>query len=118
MKETLTVQSWLAARKPADETPLARDEVRQPFKVAQSSADNLSQALVLDVRHNAVLLELVQRSSWSPAELRAVTGKFGVMPWACVAAINEWATEKFGDLLLEGEEIINVNLKLKRQIKI
>jgi hypothetical protein len=56
------------------------------------------------------------RPAWSISELRALTSQFHLMPSACVARLNGWTTEKFGDLLLEGEETITVNQDLKQRI--
>jgi hypothetical protein len=72
----------------------------------------------LDDRHKTVLRQLLQRPSWPLTELRKLTSRLGLMPLACLATLNEWATENFGDLLLEGEEIINVNMNLKQRIQI
>jgi len=40
------------------------------------------------------------------------------MPLACVARLNEWAADRYGAPILEGEEIINVNNDLKEKLKL
>jgi hypothetical protein len=70
----------------------------------------------LDARHKAALSQLLQRPSWQLAQVRGVTSPLGIMPSACVATLNEWATDTYGDLLFEGEEILTINAKLKHKM--
>ena len=72
----------------------------------------------LDDRHKTILRQLLQRPSWPLAELRKLTCQLGLMPLACLTTLNKWATENFGDVLLEGEEIVNVNMHLKQRIQL
>jgi hypothetical protein len=113
MNETFRHQDWLAARKATDQTvPF------QMTQVASTTASISAQSVVLDVRHKTVLREILTRSTWPAPELRTITSRLGLMPWACVAKLNLWTTETFGDLLLEGEEIVNVNKTLMEKIRV
>ena len=90
-----------------------------PFQLTQqppNAAGTRTQPLVLDDRHKAVLREILRRSTWTAEELRTITSRLGLMPWACVAKLNEWAMDQFDDLPLEGDETQNVNEMLKERI--
>jgi hypothetical protein len=110
MKETEESQSFLAAHLPAEE-PLAN---RGAVQKASEAAPEMTS---LDQRHESVLRELLGRPSWSPAELRVVTSKVGLMSWACVDTINKWALNTHGEVLLEGEPI-TVNQDIKQKIQV
>jgi hypothetical protein len=111
MNDTAALQALLAARVPQEELPVA----------FQSSHDRVRSTEVqrpaIDDRHNAALRELLQRPRWTLNELRTITSRLGLMPLACIAKLNEWATDNFGDVLLEGEETITVNEHLKERIE-
>lgn len=66
--------------------------------------------------YSALLRTLLTRSSWTAAELRGLACRFRVMPWAAVEKLNRWALDRFGDLLLEGDDKVNVNKIIAEKI--
>jgi hypothetical protein len=40
------------------------------------------------------------------------------MPWACVKVINEWALDNYGDLLVDGDQVLNLNQNLAKTIQL
>jgi uncharacterized tellurite resistance protein B-like protein len=66
----------------------------------------------LDRRHHALVLELCDRGEWNRIEFEQVVRSAGLMPSAAFNVINEWALDRFDDLLLEGEETILVHRDL------
>jgi hypothetical protein len=115
MKETTAIHGWLAARLPADET-LPAGDLEKAARILQPASDSSFYTPTLDARHKAALNQLLQRPSWQLAQVRSVTSPLGLMPLACVATLNEWASDTHGELLFEGEEILTVNAKLKQRI--
>jgi hypothetical protein len=111
MKETEESQRLLAAHFPPDEPVAKRGAGQKPSEPAPGLTS-------LDQKHEAVLRELLSRPSWPPAELRAVTSTVGLMPWACVQTLNEWAQDAYADLLLEGVEVVTVNQELAKRLKL
>lgn len=115
MQESLSIESLLSARTPDEQSSTASSSVNE-------SGPNLvpvdMEPIEMDLRHETILKELLASPVWSLSELRALTSRFALMPWACVARLNEWATEEFGDLLLEGDETITVNQNLKQRIQL
>lgn len=109
MKETKNIQAWLAARKLTAEAAPAS---KQPAPTAKNATT------VLDENHKAALREILKHSTLSSGELRTLALRFGLMPWACLAKLNEWTTHTFGDLLTEGDENINVNQQLTERIQL
>ena len=117
MAETAEIQDWLSVRQLADESIDPAHPVEVPRETRSSGA---TASHTLDRRHAALLRELLQRPSWSLADPRAVTSREGLMPLACVARLNEWATDTYGDLILEveGEQTVNVNTNLKQKLQL
>ena len=66
----------------------------------------------LDTRYHAVLRELLTRTTWTVAEVRAVTSRSKLMPGAVLEAVNAWSEETFGDYVIEeaGDWKINAQL--------
>jgi hypothetical protein len=119
MQETSALHNFLAARPDADETQMPAPPRQPPFHGnADQSSGGTAPTVGLDEHHKMALRELLKRQCWSIADLRRLASSLGLMPWACVARLNEWATETFGDLLLEGEEVVTVNVNLKERISL
>ena len=66
----------------------------------------------LDPQFHAVLHQLVDRETWSRAELEALAREHRLMAHGLLVALNEWADESLGDFLLDGEELITVHRHL------
>ncbi len=118
MSETTIIREWLAARELTNDPAVAAKGVVELGIELKSSAAAASVTPRLDERHKAILRELLKRPSWQLTELRALTSRAGLMPLACVATLNEWATDTFGDLIIEGEKILNLNENLKRKLQL
>jgi hypothetical protein len=119
MSETTEIQDWLSVRQLESEFHAAAPALVVD-KSLMSNDGMSSQTLPLDERHTALLRELLQCPSWSLADLRAITSRAGLMPLACVAKLNEWATDTYGDLILEveSEQTVNVNMNLKQKLQL
>ena len=115
--ETAIIQALLAARKPLDPAPAIRRHNPPSLTCQPPGGATKPYGAILDDRHQGVLQELLTRPKWAKAELQTVTSRFGLMPWACLKTLNEWACEYFGDLLLEGGEVVAVNPSLIPIIK-
>ena len=63
----------------------------------------------LDSKYHQVLLRLIERDSWKRADFETLAKQFQLMPLNAFDAINEWADEKLGDFLLEGDDPILVH---------
>jgi hypothetical protein len=118
MNDTCAIQDWLAARLPAEEPASSTLATGSHGKPALSNGDTAPAMNVLDEKRKAVLREILQRPSWPLADFRVVAAKAGLMPWACLTTLNEWALDTFADLLLEGDQIVNVNQNLKKKIHV
>ena len=66
----------------------------------------------LERRYGALLLELRVRGEWAADEFGRLAREAGLMPAAVINALNDWALDLFGELLLEGEDPIAINLEL------
>jgi uncharacterized tellurite resistance protein B-like protein len=70
------------------------------------------QLAALDTRYHAPLAELLKRKAWSSDELTELAKQHQMMPFGMLDAINAWADEILGDILVEdgNECIINQSL--------
>ena len=66
----------------------------------------------LEPKYHPVLLQLLERDSWTRADFDALAKKFQLMPLDAFDAINGWADENLGDFLLEGDDTILVHKEL------
>jgi hypothetical protein len=64
----------------------------------------------LDQRHYALLLLLIDREQWPREEFERLARSFDLMPGAVRETLNEWALENHDELLLEGDDPLDVNL--------
>jgi len=69
----------------------------------------------LELRYSTLLMQLAQSPAWSAADFDETVRAAGLMPGAAREAINDWALDKFDELLIEGEDPIEVNLSLLPQ---
>lgn len=63
----------------------------------------------LDQRHRVLLGELVTRPQWSEEDFERLVRQAGLMPHGARTKINDWAIERFDELILEGDRTIVVN---------
>ncbi|MDX7951481.1 TerB N-terminal domain-containing protein [Lichenihabitans sp. Uapishka_5] len=66
----------------------------------------------MDARHVALIALLSERSSWSRAEFDGLARGNGLMPGAAMQFLNDWAIEAHDELLIEGEEELEINVAL------
>jgi tellurite resistance protein len=70
----------------------------------------------LERRCGALLLELVNQSSWSSDDFERVVRGAGLMPGAAREMINDWALDRFDELLIDGDDPIEIAIEfLPRQ---
>lgn len=63
----------------------------------------------LDPLHSAFLRALVERPAWDRNEIEELAGRIGVLPDGAIDLVNDAALEKVGEVLCEGEEMIEVD---------
>lgn len=81
-----------------------------PADLAASAASPSTLDGDLDQRHYALLLLLIDREQWPREEFQRLARSFDLMPGAVCETLNEWALENHDELLLEGDDPIDVNL--------
>ncbi|KQW72363.1 TerB N-terminal domain-containing protein [Ensifer sp. Root127] len=63
----------------------------------------------LERRYDALLLELSARSLWPLDDFEQIVRAAGLMPGAAREAINDWALDRFDELLIEGDDPVEIN---------
>jgi len=114
MNETCEIRDWLAARRPTGEP--SSSAMVTTSNPCQPKSGSPKPANVLDEKHKTLLRDVLHRPSWAIADFRVIAKKVGLLPWACMATLNAWALNNYGDLLLEGDSIITINQNLKENI--
>lgn len=66
----------------------------------------------LEQRYGALLNELCLRASWSVSDFDHLARDAGLMPGAAREAINDWAIDRFDELLIEGDDPVEISLHL------
>lgn len=103
-------------------------EPSAPAKITTTTIEHAPQALVpgaaqslpttpewmksLDSKFQQVLLRLIEQDSWARSEFELLAKKLNLMPLNAFDAINEWADEKLGDFLLEGDDPIMIHKEI------
>jgi len=70
----------------------------------------------LDAPHSALLRALAGRDSWSRADLEAECAAVALLPDGALDTLNEAAYEAAGDPLAEGEDPIDINPEVAREM--
>ncbi|MDS7595485.1 TerB N-terminal domain-containing protein [Agrobacterium tumefaciens] len=106
--ETLVTSSVLADifTEEEDDVSVAADQIPSDATSSSELFDGLEQ------RFGLLLSELVARQSWSAADFEHLVRDAGLMPGAAKEAINEWALDRFDDLLIEGDDPVGINMHL------
>jgi len=106
--ETLVTSSVLADifSEEEEDVPAATDKIPKDETSSSELFDGLEQ------RFGLLLSELVSRQSWSAPDFEHLVRDAGLMPGAAKEAINEWALDRFDDLLLEGDDPVYINVHL------
>lgn len=66
----------------------------------------------LERRYGSLLAELSEREEWTATDFEHLTRDAGLMPGAARQALNDWALDRFDELLIEGEDPIIINRHL------
>jgi hypothetical protein len=66
----------------------------------------------LERRYGALLNELRLRASWAASDFDHLARDAGLMPGAAREAINDWAMDRFDELLIEGDDPVDINQHL------
>jgi uncharacterized tellurite resistance protein B-like protein len=104
--ETANAASMLSAIFEGDDAELSTTQ----SDLAVSAASPSTHDSDLDQRHYALLLLLIDREHWPREEFERLARSFDLMPGAVRETLNEWALERHDELLLEGDDPIDVNL--------
>ncbi len=63
----------------------------------------------LDSRYRAIVLQLCQKPRWPIAEASALAKQHRLMPAALLEAVNDWAEDAHGNLLIEEGDLWEIN---------
>lgn len=66
----------------------------------------------LERRYGALLNELRLQASWPASDFEHLARDAGLMPGAAREAINDWAMDRFDELLIEGDDPVEISLHL------
>ena len=87
------------------------DEEEQAPALAQSD-----QVDGLDLAHSAFLRALARQAEWPRGDLESLAAEFNVLPDGAVDAVNEYAIERAGEPLCDGDDPIVVNRDLIKEL--
>ena len=71
----------------------------------------------MDVRHAALLHELLTHSTWTETEFAGLTAQFRLMQAGTLETLNEWSFSRFGDLLIEEYEGYELNPEVVKELQ-
>ncbi|MBX3568388.1 MAG: TerB N-terminal domain-containing protein [Rhizobiaceae bacterium] len=66
----------------------------------------------LEQRYGALLNELRLQASWAAADFDHLARDAGLMPGAAREAINDWSMDRFNELIIEGDDPVEICLHL------
>ncbi len=97
------------------------DQHTQPAKSAPQPAENdhepnKDSLLGLDAEHSAFLRVLAARAQWSRSELTEISQDHGLMIDGAMEQINDAAYRKFDKPFFEGEDPIELNADILKEI--
>ncbi|HBO43484.1 MAG TPA: hypothetical protein DD670_06050 [Planctomycetaceae bacterium] len=85
----------------------------EPEEQASETSEDVNEAdeifLGPDSKHDALIRELLTRSQWAADEFSQLAKRFDLMPGGALEAINEWSFEVHEELLIEGDEVLEIN---------
>ncbi|MFG1344120.1 TerB N-terminal domain-containing protein [Xanthobacter autotrophicus DSM 431] len=82
-------------------------EPSPPAPAPENDAEAIFEGL--ERRYGSLLTELSEHEEWTAADFEHLTRDAGLMPGAARQALNDWALDRFDELLIEGEDPIIVN---------
>lgn len=106
-----TAEQQAASSAPASVAKVSSEEreassAEETKDAAPEWAEGLSPLYVPIVRR------LIGRGSWTKADFAALAAEHNVMPLKMNDAINEWSDEHLGDMLLEGDDPVQIHADL------
>ncbi|WP_155947820.1 TerB N-terminal domain-containing protein [Rhizobium sp. 2MFCol3.1] len=66
----------------------------------------------LEQRYGAFLAEILQRSTWSKDDFEHLARDASLMAGAAKEAINDWSLDRFDELMIEGDDELDINRHL------
>ncbi len=63
----------------------------------------------LERRYGALITELRNSDVWTAADFDSLVRQAGLMPGAAMEAINNWALDRYDELLIEGDDPIYIS---------
>jgi hypothetical protein len=90
------------------------EEEARPAAPAAVAGESLFPGL--DGPHSAVLRELIRKTSWPRADLDALCGCHRLLPDGAIETINDAVMDRHDALLIEGDDPLDVNPDLAREI--
>lgn len=92
-------------------------EEEAPAAAPQAPAKPAGEAVAgLDAAHSALLRELGARASWERVEIERLTATLGLLPDGALEILNEAAFERCGAPLLEGDETIEIDPDILKEL--
>lgn len=74
--------------------------------------------LGLDIAHSAFLRELLEQMSWKRSALEDVASRHQLLPEGAIDAVNEAALDAHGESLFEGDDPIEVNQTVRKELSL
>ena len=71
----------------------------------------------LDASHSALVEGLLKRPNWSESEFDRLVKRCGLMPGGALEAVNEWSFERFGDALVEEDDVLTLNPEVLEEMR-
>jgi hypothetical protein len=69
----------------------------------------------LHPQYEGFVRELLARREWPRQDVDTLARSFGLMTDGAIEAVNEWAFDQYGDVLVENEEPMTINRKVMEQ---
>ncbi|MCY1240876.1 TerB-C domain protein [compost metagenome] len=89
----------------------AEDEDLEVTPTAIVEADEADNDIFdgLERRYGVLLLELSAQSSWPRDSFEQIVRAAGLMSGAAREAINDWSLDRFDELVIEGDDPVEIN---------
>jgi uncharacterized tellurite resistance protein B-like protein len=95
-----------------DEEPVAPASPNEP----PAPGVVVGRVATLDAAHSAMLRALGERSQWPRAEVEAIAERYGLLPDGALETINEAVFEAVGEALVDGDDPIELNQELWKEL--
>jgi hypothetical protein len=70
----------------------------------------------LNAPYRSLLSHLAARSSWSRPEFASLTASLSLLPNRAIEVLNEAALDQLGEPVLEGEDVLEVNQDVVKEL--